>query len=82
MLAPTEPVTGPPVVRTERDRWLRDELAKHLADGERLQQQALVANHEPGTAVKGAKWYFAGLTDRRFVFLEAKTAVARRLGLR
>jgi hypothetical protein len=66
------PTTGPPVVRTEDDRWLAAELGKHLAPDERLQHQALVTNAEPGAAVKGRAWYYMGLTDRRLLFLEAK----------
>ncbi len=72
MAAGTAPVLGPPVVRTEHDRWLSAELGKHLTIGEHLQHQACVTDIEPGTMTKGRKWYYVGLTDRRLLFLETK----------
>ena len=71
LAAPISPVTGPPLVRTDHDRWLRAELGKHLQPGERLQHQALATNFPPGEVVKNAACFYLGLTDRRILILEA-----------
>ncbi|MEO6950443.1 MAG: hypothetical protein ABI321_01415 [Polyangia bacterium] len=68
---PVAPTLGPPEQRTDGDRWLSSELGTYLEPGERLFHQAVGANHEPGTVVKGGKFFYVGFTDRRLLLLEA-----------
>jgi hypothetical protein len=75
LAAPTAAVTGPPIVRTDDDKWLSAELGKHLHQGERLQHQALATNFPPGEVVKNAACFYLGLTDRRIVVLEAMQGI-------
>jgi len=73
------PFHGPPLARTDGDKWLVAELGKHLEPGEKLQQLALATNFAPGTTPKNAKSIFIALSDRRLMFMDCKLGFTGRI---
>jgi hypothetical protein len=69
--ADVAPTSGPPIVRTDDDRWLTGEIGKTLEPGERLQHLAVCANAAPGTTGSGVKEVYVALTDRRLIAIDA-----------
>jgi hypothetical protein len=69
--ADVSPTAGPPVTRTDDDRWLAGELGKICEQGERLQHMALCSNFEPGTTGSGMKQLYLALTDKRLIAIDA-----------
>ena len=68
MLSTEAPVKGPPVTRTDADRWLSAEFARQLEPGEHLQHQACGYDADP-MANKGCNISFVALTDSRVLFI-------------
>jgi hypothetical protein len=66
---------GPPVVTTEADRFIQDELRSHLEAGEAIQHQAYVLDHVMtgtiGSAVS-TRAFFAALSDRRLFLIKTR----------
>lgn len=71
--ADVAPSAGPPMIRTDEDRWLATEVARQLSPGERVEQQALGFDGDPEL---GAAARFCALTNQRLLF------IATRRGLR
>jgi hypothetical protein len=66
------PSAEPPVLRTEVDRWLAEEAAKHLEAGERVQHQAYGYDRDLADGAVGASALYAVLTERRLLIFQAR----------
>ena len=60
--------TGPPLLRTDTDRFIAEELAKIQTFGETAQHQALVQDNHPDLP----RVFYAVLTDRRLVLIKTR----------
>jgi hypothetical protein len=64
---------GPPLIQTEGDRFIESQMKAILQDGERVQHQAYTTDAmETAGAALRAKAYFAALTERRLILIEAR----------
>jgi hypothetical protein len=74
-LASTPPSHGPPVVITEADRYIGDQLRSQLAPGEKIEHQAYTLDRPfegSAIAVAGLHAYFAALSSRRLYLMKTR----------
>jgi hypothetical protein len=70
------PSQGPPELRTDQDRWLRDQIMDHLPKGEEVMQQAYCFSSDPSqsgvVSVAKRKARYVGLSAHTLVVLETR----------
>jgi hypothetical protein len=64
------PGQTPLQIKTKADRWLNEEVAKLLAAGETVEQQAYGVDHEDVNAVTSA--YYVVLTNQRLIVIQSR----------